>query len=224
MNFYSRLLEAVDDENPTLSPDKFERFLEIAREDGHDNGFDESNRQKFIDKANETYNLTLEQQEQLLAAWDEGKNDGDIEELADESSDEEPFYESSYEEPFFASIEEALTNAGFDVTRFTDLGKLSNNIGWSISNSEGEVDLVASGTVLTETEQLSGDEYKIMDLAERRLSHKQMTMRNCDVSDIRHELLIVAENYNKHNGTNVDPDKVLGYIRRVIRNEQVEED
>ena len=60
--------------------------------------------------------------------------------------------EDSYEEPFFAEIEDALTNAGFDVTRYSDAGMLTSNLGWIVSNSEGEVNLTCAGTYLTESD------------------------------------------------------------------------
>ena len=74
-----------EDERPVLLPDKFELFLKLAREDGNDKGFDPSNRERFINKAKDTYSLTDEQVSRLLAAWDEGKNDGDMEDLPDEA-------------------------------------------------------------------------------------------------------------------------------------------
>lgn len=72
------------EENPTLSDKQFDTFLSLARKDGHDKGFDPSNREKFINKAKDTYSLTDEQVSRLLAAWDEGKNEGDMDELAEE--------------------------------------------------------------------------------------------------------------------------------------------
>lgn len=75
-----------EDERPVLLPDKFDTFLSLAREDGHDKGFDPSNRDKFINKAKDTYLLTDEQVSRLLAAWDEGKNDGDIEDLSEKEN------------------------------------------------------------------------------------------------------------------------------------------
>lgn len=60
--------------------------------------------------------------------------------------------EDSYEEPLFAEIEEALTDAGFDVQRYTDRGMMTPNLGWVVSNPEGEVNLTCAGTYLTESD------------------------------------------------------------------------
>lgn len=60
--------------------------------------------------------------------------------------------EDSYEEPLFAEIEEALVNAGFDVQRYADRGMMTPNLGWVVSNSEGEVNLTCAGTYLTESD------------------------------------------------------------------------
>lgn len=62
----------------------------------------------------------------------------------------ESIKEDSYEDTFFSDIESALVNAGFDVTRFSDAGVLTKNIGWVISNEEGEVQLSCDGTWLDE--------------------------------------------------------------------------
>lgn len=59
--------------------------------------------------------------------------------------------EDSYDETFFSDIEDALRNAGFDVTRFTDAGILTKNLGWVVENSEGEVQLSCDGTWLDES-------------------------------------------------------------------------
>ena len=71
---------------------------------------------------------------------------------ADKECKKKQLKEDSYEEPFFAEIEDALTNAGFDVTRYSDAGMLTSNLGWIVSNSEGEVNLTCAGTYLTESD------------------------------------------------------------------------
>ena len=45
--------------------------------------------------------------------------------------------ESSYSEPLFETIENALYNAGLDVTRFSDAMIMSNNLGWVVSDDDG---------------------------------------------------------------------------------------
>lgn len=63
--------------------------------------------------------------------------------------------EDSYEEPFFQDIENALTEAGFEVSRFSDIGVLTKNLGWYVSNSEGEVQLQCNGTYIGESVKLN---------------------------------------------------------------------
>lgn len=59
--------------------------------------------------------------------------------------------EDSYEDSLFTDIEAALNQYGFDVTRYTDAGMMTKNIGWIVSNSEGEVNLTCAGTYLDES-------------------------------------------------------------------------
>lgn len=73
--------------------------------------------------------------------------------------DKKTLKEDSYEEPFFAEIEEALVNAGFDVSRYSDVGMLTKNLGWVVSNSEGEVQLTCAGTYLDECDKKLTEEY-----------------------------------------------------------------
>jgi hypothetical protein len=61
--------------------------------------------------------------------------------------------EHSYEDSIIAEIEDALTSYGLDVVRFTDAGVLSNNLGWCVSSSEGEIQLTCSGTYLSESKK-----------------------------------------------------------------------
>ena len=63
--------------------------------------------------------------------------------------------EDSYEDQFFQDIENALIDAGFDVDRFSDMGVLTKNLGWYVSNSEGEVQLQCNGTYLDESVKLN---------------------------------------------------------------------
>lgn len=94
---------------------------------------------------------------ELKAAIADGVSDDEkeamekeIAELESHLEESSKLNESNYEEPFFAEIEEALINAGFDVQRYTDAGMMTNNLGWVISNSEGEVQLTCAGTYLSE--------------------------------------------------------------------------
>lgn len=62
--------------------------------------------------------------------------------------------EDSYDESIFQDIEEALYNAGFNVTRYSDAGMMTKNLGWVVSNSEGELQLTCAGTWLDESEKI----------------------------------------------------------------------
>ena len=59
--------------------------------------------------------------------------------------------EDSYEDNIFTDIETALNQYGLDVTRYTEAGMMTKNIGWIVSNSEGEVNLTCDGTYLDES-------------------------------------------------------------------------
>lgn len=63
--------------------------------------------------------------------------------------------EDSYEEPIFQSVEEALREYGFDVTRFNDAGVLTKNLGWIIENEAGELEITCDGTYLDESKKLT---------------------------------------------------------------------
>lgn len=70
----------------------------------------------------------------------------------DNSEEKKTLKEDSYEESFFAEIEDALMSAGFNVTRYSDAGMMTPNLGWIVSNSEGEVNLTCAGTYLNESD------------------------------------------------------------------------
>lgn len=69
--------------------------------------------------------------------------------------EESTLTEDSYDEDIFQTIENALYDAGLDVTRYTDAGMLTKNLGWCVSNSEGEVQLTCAGTYLDESSKLT---------------------------------------------------------------------
>ena len=75
--------EDSDDYRPKLSEDQYQIFLTIARHEGHDKGFEPNAIDTFVRNVNRTYDVTDEQLEELKAAFEEGKNDGDIEELSE---------------------------------------------------------------------------------------------------------------------------------------------
>ena len=64
---------------------------------------------------------------------------------------EKKLNEDSYDDTFFSEIESALIDNGFDVVRYADAGVLTSNLGWIVSNSEGEVHLTCTGTYLDES-------------------------------------------------------------------------
>ena len=62
-----------------------------------------------------------------------------------------PLKEESYEDPLYEAIENALVEGGFNVSRYSDRGVLTNNLGWVVSNENGEVQLTCQGTWLSES-------------------------------------------------------------------------
>ena len=59
--------------------------------------------------------------------------------------------EESYESGIYLDIENAIANAGLSIDRYSDLGMMTKNLGWVVSNSEGEeADLTCAGTYLDE--------------------------------------------------------------------------
>lgn len=62
-----------------------------------------------------------------------------------------PLKEESYEDPLYEAIENALVEGGFDVSRYSDRGVLTKNLGWVVSNENGEVQLTCQGTWLSES-------------------------------------------------------------------------
>ena len=80
-----------------------------------------------------------------------------------ESAKTKKLTEDSYEEPLFAEIEDALVSAGFDVQRYTDRGMMTPNLGWAVSNSEGEVNLTCAGTYLTESDDEEQDDDEVCE-------------------------------------------------------------
>lgn len=55
--------------------------------------------------------------------------------------------ESSYSEPIFKRIENALWDSGLTVTRFNEIGLMTNNLGWVVEDDEGnEVQIECLGT------------------------------------------------------------------------------
>lgn len=81
--------------------------------------------------------------------------ENEIRDLENQLNTSSSLNESNYEESFFAEIEEALINAGFDVRRYTDAGMITNNLGWVVSSSEGEVNLTCAGTYLDESDKIN---------------------------------------------------------------------
>lgn len=84
----------------------------------------------------------IKRMEKLLKDYEKG--------LKSEGDKTEKLTEDSYEKGIFKDIEDALVDAGFDVQRYSDAGMMTNNLGWVISNSEGEVQLTCAGTYLSE--------------------------------------------------------------------------
>ena len=115
--------------------------------------------------------------------------------------------EDSYEEPFFAEIEDALFNAGFDVQRFSEAGILTQNLGWCVSNSEGEVQLQCNGTYLSESTKLNEEEspwMKYQTQAEQMFENAKAEMDEDMFSDFCNTVGTMARDYEF--GYNEDDD------------------
>lgn len=91
MNLYESIT------NNLKETDTLNSLLDKAHERGYNKGFDPSDREKFKEQIN---NLPEEQVQRLLAAYDEGKNDGDSEELSD----------SEHQLPSASSLEQEINN------------------------------------------------------------------------------------------------------------------
>lgn len=74
--------------------------------------------------------------------------------------EESTLTEDSYEEGIYQAIENALYNAGLAVDRYTDMGMMTKNLGWCVSNSEGTVNLTCAGTYLDESYKLDESKSK----------------------------------------------------------------
>ena len=74
--------------------------------------------------------------------------------------EESTLTEDSYDEDIFQTIENALYDAGLNVDRYTDVGMMTKNLGWCVSNSEGEVNLTCVGTYLDESGKLNKSKLK----------------------------------------------------------------
>lgn len=75
-----------------------------------------------------------------------------------ELTEAEVLKEDSYEEPFFAAIENALIDAGFEVDRYTDAGVMTKNLGWVVSNHDGNTQLSCDGTWLDDEDDDDEDD------------------------------------------------------------------
>lgn len=106
-----------------------------------------------------------------------------------------PIKESNYDESIFTSIENALTDSGLDVTRYTDAGMMTKNIGWVVSNSEGEVNLTCDGTYLSE-----GDRHT-----------KECDCKECQLSRLNERVESLKERCNKDKLVEA---KVTDYINK----------
>lgn len=113
-----------------------------------------SDKKKIEDRIGE---LRLAIEDEAISDDEREAVEKEISELEDSLNENTSFKrkkltEDSYEEPLFAEIEEALVNSGFDVQRYTDRGMMTPNLGWVVSNSEGEANLTCAGTYLTESD------------------------------------------------------------------------
>lgn len=134
--------------------------------------------------------------------------------------------EDSYEDNIFTDIETALNQYGLDVTRYTEAGMMTKNIGWIVSNSEGEVNLTCDGTYLDESKNLS--ESNLNSLKKSKLNEgnwigklesgsklRELIREDDDsteyyqkvldaIKDCCNEAIKYLENYSKANGNDFD--------------------
>ena len=121
---------------------------------------------------------------------------------AEEQTDKEKLTESSYEEDFFLEIEDALVNAGFDVSRYSDVGMLTKNLGWVVSNSEGEVKLTCDGTILDENE-LPEDPFKYLTEEEiKKFVESEIVYTKQVVDSDTKDSMMFTEDYSDEDAIN----------------------
>ena len=96
---------------------------------------------------------------------------------------DKPLKEESYEEPIFIKIENALADAGLSVDRYSDMGMLTKNLGWVVSDSDGEVNLTCAGTYLSESVEVAtndGSTVSTQDAASVSSNDGQVTVQTAD--------------------------------------------
>ena len=128
--------------------------------------------------------------------------------------------EDSYEDNIFTDIETALNQYGLDVTRYTEAGMMTKNIGWVVSNSEGEVNLTCDGTYLDESNLNSSKKSKLNEgtwigKLESGSKLRELIREDDDsteyyqkvldaIKDCCNEAIRYLENYSKANGNDFD--------------------
>lgn len=106
--------------------------------------------------------------------------------------------EESYESGIYLDIENAIANAGLSIDRYSDLGMMTKNLGWVVSNSEGEeVNLTCAGTYLDEnlTEEANQDLISLLKKKEELRNNEKISddeyYKQVDIIDN-----IIANNYS----------------------------
>lgn len=128
--------------------------------------------------------------------------------------------EDSYEDNIFTDIETALNQYGLDVTRYTEAGMMTKNIGWVVSNSEGEVNLTCDGTYLDESNLNSSKKSKLNEgnwigKLESGSKLRELIREDGDsteyyqkvldaIKDCCNEAIKYLKNYSNTNGDNFD--------------------
>ena len=120
----------------------------------------------------------------------------------EEQTDKEKLTESSYEDDLFLEIEDALINAGFDVSRYSDTGMMTKNLGWVVSNSEGEVNLTCAGTYLDENE-LPEDPFKYLTEEEiKKFVESEIVYTKQVVDSDTKDSMMFTEDYSDEDAIN----------------------
>lgn len=86
-----------------------------------------------------------------------GYNPKDVEVVENKKVKGKKLQEERYDEGIFEEIEAAFAEAGISYDRFSDLGVLTNNLGWRVYGENGEAELTCDGTYLEEGKKVEGN-------------------------------------------------------------------
>lgn len=134
--------------------------------------------------------------------------------------------EESYEEPIFIKIENALADAGLSVDRYSDMGMLTKNLGWVVSDSDGEVNLTCAGTYLSESVEVAtndGSTVSTQDAASVSSNDGQVTVQTADTVVVISNSAMPTEDVPVAEPTEVPSEEVTEPVEDTPVAEPVEE-